>query len=127
MCTGPRAGQTRLLSARAQAHWPDALVVHRLDMATSGLVLLARNKTAQAQLSQAFAQRQVHKRYSAIAAGALHTKGWQQDGCPAALRLGAAPPANGRPPGRQTQHHPLLRPPTKRACLARVPGCGWSR
>ena len=70
------------LSARAQAHWPDALVVHRLDMATSGLVLLARNKTAQAQLSQAFAQRQVHKRYSAIAAGALHTKGWQQVDAP---------------------------------------------
>lgn len=70
------------LSARAQAHWPDALVVHRLDMATSGLVLLARNKTAQAQLSQAFAQRQVHKRYSAIAAGALHTKGWQQIDAP---------------------------------------------
>ena len=31
------------LSARVQAQWPDALVVHRLDMATSGLLLFARN------------------------------------------------------------------------------------
>src|SRR4051812_44301369 len=30
------------LSARAQAQWPDALIVHRLDMATSGLVVMAR-------------------------------------------------------------------------------------
>ena len=29
-------------SARAIARWPDARVVHRLDMATSGLVLMAR-------------------------------------------------------------------------------------
>jgi tRNA pseudouridine32 synthase/23S rRNA pseudouridine746 synthase len=31
------------LSARALQRWPDALVVHRLDQATSGLVLMARN------------------------------------------------------------------------------------
>jgi tRNA pseudouridine32 synthase/23S rRNA pseudouridine746 synthase len=30
------------LSARAQARWPDALIVHRLDMATSGVVVMAR-------------------------------------------------------------------------------------
>lgn len=70
------------LSARAQAHWPDALVVHRLDMATSGLVVMARNKAAQAQLSQAFAQRQVYKRYTAIVAGSVPTQGWQQVDAP---------------------------------------------
>ena len=31
------------LSARAQLRWPGALVVHRLDQATSGLVLMARH------------------------------------------------------------------------------------
>ena len=30
------------LSARVQARYPDALVVHRLDQATSGLVVMAR-------------------------------------------------------------------------------------
>lgn len=68
------------LSARAQAQWPDALVVHRLDMATSGLVVMARGAPSQRLLSQAFAQRQVHKRYLAVVAGRLHNplpdNGW---------------------------------------------------
>ena len=37
------------LSARAQAQYPDALIVHRLDMATSGLVVMARGIEAQRQ------------------------------------------------------------------------------
>ena len=57
------------LSARAQAQWPDALIVHRLDMATSGLMLFARGLTAQRTLSQAFAERRVAKRYVALVAG----------------------------------------------------------
>ena len=59
------------LSARAQARWPDALVVHRLDMATSGLVLMARSPAMQRALGDAFAQRRVHKRYEAIVDGLL--------------------------------------------------------
>jgi tRNA pseudouridine32 synthase / 23S rRNA pseudouridine746 synthase len=59
------------LSARAQAQWPDALIVHRLDMATSGLVLMARGIEAQRALSLAFEQRRVHKRYTAVVSGAL--------------------------------------------------------
>lgn len=59
------------LSRRAQALWPDALVVHRLDMATSGLVVMARGLAAQRALSRAFEQRQVHKRYVAVVAGQL--------------------------------------------------------
>lgn len=57
------------LSARAQARYADALVVHRLDMATSGLVVMARGAAAQRQLSQAFAERRVNKRYEAVVAG----------------------------------------------------------
>jgi tRNA pseudouridine32 synthase/23S rRNA pseudouridine746 synthase len=38
------------LSRRAQQQWADALVVHRLDQATSGLVLMARNPEAQRRL-----------------------------------------------------------------------------
>lgn len=57
------------LSARAQQRWPDALVVHRLDQATSGLVAMARSPLGQRLLSEAFAQRQVQKRYVAVVAG----------------------------------------------------------
>ena len=59
------------LSRRAQAQWADALVVHRLDQATSGLVLMARHIDAQRQLSHAFAERQVHKRYQAVVQGRM--------------------------------------------------------
>ncbi|RYY68440.1 MAG: RluA family pseudouridine synthase, partial [Comamonadaceae bacterium] len=59
------------LSARALQQWPDALVVHRLDMATSGLVLMARNPVAQRALGDAFASRQVEKRYEAVVDGVL--------------------------------------------------------
>ncbi|AOF85305.1 RNA pseudouridylate synthase family protein [Hydrogenophaga sp. RAC07] len=59
------------LSTRAQARWPDALVVHRLDMATSGLVVMARGIDAQRTLSLAFEERRVHKRYTAVVAGEL--------------------------------------------------------
>lgn len=55
--------------SRVQADWPDALVVHRLDMATSGLLLFARGAVLQRALSQAFADRQVHKRYVAVVRG----------------------------------------------------------
>lgn len=59
------------LSARAMRRWPDALVVHRLDMATSGLVLMARGAAMQRALGDAFAERRVHKRYEAIVDGAM--------------------------------------------------------
>ena len=57
------------LSARAQALWPDALVVHRLDMATSGLFLMGRGLHMQRILGRAFAERAVRKRYEAIVSG----------------------------------------------------------
>ncbi|MBX3618774.1 MAG: RNA pseudouridine synthase [Rhizobacter sp.] len=59
------------MASRVQQLAPDALVVHRLDMATSGLLVFARGKVVQRQLSIAFAERQVAKRYVAIVAGEL--------------------------------------------------------
>lgn len=56
-------------SARAQAQWPDALIVHRLDMATSGLLLMARGAAMRRALGMAFEWRRVHKRYIAVVAG----------------------------------------------------------
>jgi tRNA pseudouridine32 synthase/23S rRNA pseudouridine746 synthase len=59
------------LAARVQAEFPDALTVHRLDMATSGLIVLARGAEAQRQLSVAFSERRVEKRYVAVVAGTV--------------------------------------------------------
>ena len=59
------------LSARAARQWPDALIVHRLDMWTSGLVVMARGIGMQRALSAAFADRLMHKRYEAIVDGVL--------------------------------------------------------
>lgn len=56
--------------ARVQAEFPDALTVHRLDMATSGLLLMARSKEMQRALSGLFERGEVEKSYLADVWGA---------------------------------------------------------
>lgn len=58
------------VEARAQAALPGALIVHRLDMDTSGLILLGRNARAQRIISGQFAKRLTQKTYFAVVAGA---------------------------------------------------------
>lgn len=58
------------LSTRLLQEFPDALVVHRLDMATSGLLLFARGIVMQRRLSGMFRERQIEKCYQAIVEGA---------------------------------------------------------
>lgn len=57
------------LSKRVQDRYPEALVVHRLDQDTSGLLIMARGIEAQRRLSKLFETRQVKKRYRAVVAG----------------------------------------------------------
>ena len=59
------------LSHRVQSRFPEALVVHRLDMATSGLMLMARDITTQRALNRLFERREVYKRYLAVVQGCL--------------------------------------------------------
>lgn len=68
------------LSARVQARYPEALIVHRLDQATSGLLVMARGIEAQRRLSLAFAERRVHKRYEAVVWGVPDTSNADADG-----------------------------------------------
>jgi len=56
-------------ATRVQARFPDARVVHRLDQATSGLMVFARGLAAQRCLSRAFEERRVAKRYTAVVSG----------------------------------------------------------
>ncbi len=68
---GRGADKQDCLAARAQGLYADAMVVHRLDMATSGLFLMARGMPMQRRLSHAFAQREIAKRYVALVSGRL--------------------------------------------------------
>lgn len=67
----PGRGEAGLvnLASQVQAAFPEARVVHRLDQATSGLMLFARTPLAQRALGHAFERREVDKRYVAIVEG----------------------------------------------------------
>ncbi len=54
---------------RLLVDFPQALIVHRLDMATSGLLVIALNKQAQAAMGERFAKREVEKCYIAVVDG----------------------------------------------------------
>ncbi|HNE60624.1 MAG TPA: RluA family pseudouridine synthase [Ottowia sp.] len=132
---GRGADKSDCLSRRAQARWPDALVVHRLDQATSGLLLLARGPAMQRALSQAFAQRQVHKRYEALVHGRLTlpadaTDGWARIDLPLIVDWPQRPRSKvdhvaGKP--SQTRWRPLAHDAqTRRTRLALEPLTGRS-
>ena len=57
------------LTTHVQSLHADARVVHRLDQATSGLMLFARGAAMQRALSMAFEARQVQKHYVAVVLG----------------------------------------------------------
>jgi tRNA pseudouridine32 synthase/23S rRNA pseudouridine746 synthase len=68
---GRGADKQDCLVTRVQAEFPDALVVHRLDMATSGLMVFGRGLDMQRRLSRLFHDRKVEKRYVAVVSGKL--------------------------------------------------------
>jgi tRNA pseudouridine32 synthase/23S rRNA pseudouridine746 synthase len=68
---GRGADKQDCLSARLQQQFSDALVVHRLDMSTSGLMVFARGADMQRLMSLMFQEREVDKRYVAVVAGKL--------------------------------------------------------
>jgi tRNA pseudouridine32 synthase / 23S rRNA pseudouridine746 synthase len=101
---GRGADKQDCLSTRVQQQVPDALIVHRLDMATSGLMLMARGLAVQRTLSHAFATRGVHKTYVAIVAGHLRSiqTDWSEINLPIAADWPRRPlrvidPVNGKP------------------------------
>lgn len=67
------------LSSRVQQQFTDALIVHRLDMATSGLLVFARGIAMQRRLSEMFRERLVAKRYLAVVTGTMQSMNGQID------------------------------------------------
>ena len=53
----------------AMERWPGSLPVHRLDMGTSGLMVIAKTKDAYVSLQEQFVKRTVKKRYIALVEG----------------------------------------------------------
>ncbi len=68
---GRKAEHKDSLQSRAQEQFPTATTVHRLDMETSGLIVMALNKAAHRHLSRQFETRQVDKQYIARVYGHL--------------------------------------------------------
>lgn len=75
----PGRWEDNCLSSRIQQEFADALIVHRLDMATSGLLIFARGDTMQRRLSAMFREHLVSKRYVAVVAGVLEADDGQVD------------------------------------------------
>ena len=130
---GP-AKQDCLWSRLFKTH-PSALVVHRLDQATSGLMVFALNPDMQRKLSMAFEARQVHKQYLAWVEGRVEVSdAWQTINLPILLDWPNRPLHIIDPLGKPSvtlwrciQHHPhlpgsllLLQPQTGRSHQLRV-------
>lgn len=72
--TGNRPAHKDALSSRVQNVYPGASVVHRLDWATSGVIVMAMHKDANRHLSRQFHLRQTKKRYFASVQGVPEQK-----------------------------------------------------
>ena len=62
------------LISRLQAAFPEALLVHRLDMDTSGVIVFARTPAAQRHLGLQFEKRMMKKSYLALVWGQVDGK-----------------------------------------------------
>lgn len=56
---------------RLVQQFPSALMIHRLDLGTSGLLVVALNKIAAAHINRQFQLRTVNKTYEAVLAGQM--------------------------------------------------------
>ena len=65
----PGRTEDRSIATWAQQRWPGSLPVHRLDMWTSGIILVAKTNEAYQALQKQFTEHTVKKKYLAIVEG----------------------------------------------------------
>jgi tRNA pseudouridine32 synthase/23S rRNA pseudouridine746 synthase len=75
---------------RLRADYPEVVIVHRLDLDTSGLLLLSRSRLATSDLNRQFRERLVFKQYVAMVDGVVEKDKGE-------VKLSIAPDANNRP------------------------------
>jgi len=68
---GRGADKQDCVISRLQRNWPEAMIAHRLDMSTSGLLVVARGEAVQREMYRLFRERAVSKRYIAAVAGLI--------------------------------------------------------
>ena len=56
---------------RLQQHFPEAVIVHRLDLDTSGLLIVPIKRAAMSHIARQFQERKIFKRYQALLWGKL--------------------------------------------------------
>ena len=72
-------GTQDCVEARLRAAFPEALLIHRLDLETSGIMVFARTRLAQRHLNWQFERRQVRKTYVARVAGTVSVESGRGD------------------------------------------------
>ena len=65
---------TDSVQTRIQSKYPNAMIVHRLDMSTSGIILIGKSFESYKNLQAQFIKRKVKKRYVALLDGILTAK-----------------------------------------------------
>jgi tRNA pseudouridine32 synthase/23S rRNA pseudouridine746 synthase len=86
---------------RLKKDFPEVVIVHRLDLDTSGLLVLSRSKLATSELNRYFRERSIGKQYMAIVHGMVELEKGE-------ISLPIAPDPNNRP--RQLIDHDQGKP-----------------
>ena len=69
MLSMPGRQETYSVATWAEERWPGSMVAHRLDMSTSGIILVAKTEEAYHALQEQFTERVIKKKYLAIVEG----------------------------------------------------------
>ena len=108
MLSVPEKRDKRLYTTWQEKAYPEAegpMIVHRLDMATSGLLIIAKDKKTHQHLQAQFKNRSIRKEVHSLAR-------WHRPEDEGTIELPLCPnpldrPANGRHTIRQACHHLL--------------------
>jgi tRNA pseudouridine32 synthase/23S rRNA pseudouridine746 synthase len=71
--TRPSTDKPYTETLNSNKHWENARIIHRLDMATSGIIVIALDHPTQAAMGKLFADRLIHKTYTAVVEGKVET------------------------------------------------------
>lgn len=122
MLSVPGRGEALSVYDVVRRRYPEAeepMIVHRLDMATSGLLLIAKTKQVHQQLQAQFSNREVEKRYAAVLDGEIAADRGQ-------ICLPLCPDPDNRP--RQMVHYTYGKPAvTTFEVVGRRDGRTWVR